>query len=58
MTRAEARRREEQQASLQVACGEWPWTDLGGLGISVRLEGDRCNIENPCHLAAIAGRAD
>jgi hypothetical protein len=43
-----------QETILQVARGERPWTDLRVLGIDVRLEGNRCHVENPQHLEAAA----
>ena len=43
-----------QETILQVVRGERPWTDLRALGIDIRLEGDRCQVENPQHLEAVA----
>src|SRR5581483_7075458 len=43
---------------LQFVRGERPWTDLAGAGISVQWDGDRCEIENPGAVVAVAGLAD
>jgi len=32
---------------LQVVRGERPWSDLSALGITMRLEGNRCAVQNP-----------
>jgi hypothetical protein len=43
---------------LQFVRGERPWTDLATAGISVRWDGDRCEIENPRGVVAVAGVPD
>jgi hypothetical protein len=49
---------EEKEVILRVVRGERPWTDLGKLGIDVRIEGDRCTIRNPRGIEATADIQD
>jgi hypothetical protein len=40
----------EGELFRQVVRGERPWTDLRQLGITIRLEDNRCEVQNPAHL--------
>lgn len=51
--------REGDEALIrQVVRGERPWTDLGAIGISIRLDGSRCTVENPRGILAVADAHD
>ena len=49
---------EEQTAILNVVRGSRPWKDLSAFGVVMRLDGDRCTLDNPRHITATVSPAD
>ena len=49
---------QDEETILEFVRGERPWNELQAVGIRIKLDGDRCEVENPRQIIAVANAHD